>query len=136
MIVSVPGASNVFQEGFVAYSNEAKIEHLGVDPVSIERYGAVSSEVCTEMALGARKSAGTDFALSTTGIAGPQGRTASKPVGLCFVGLAAPNGIFCSRLQLHGGRELVRWRTAASALDLMRLCLLGEEERLKPFSVT
>lgn len=87
-ITNVPGASEVFLQGFVTYSNKAKEEHLGVDPDVIEREGAVSAKVAAAMAQGALDASGADFALSTTGIAGPGGGTPEKPLGTVFFGLA------------------------------------------------
>jgi nicotinamide-nucleotide amidase len=85
------------------------------------------------MAEGARERAGTDFALSTTGIAGPTGGVPGKPVGTCFVALAAPEGVYCRGFQFPGDREMVRLRTAYFALDMLRLALIGEHERLEKF---
>lgn len=133
LIVSIPGASRQFLEGFVTYSNEAKIERLGLDAEAIQRHGAVSEEVCTAMAVGARDSAGSDCALSTTGIAGPEGGSQQKPVGLCYVGLAAAGECFCKKLRLAGDRDLIRYRAAYAALDLLRLYLMGDNERLEPY---
>jgi nicotinamide-nucleotide amidase len=134
-LISVPGASDVFHEGFVTYSNEAKIERLGVSPETLEAHGAVSAEVCVEMAEGARTGGGTTFALSTTGIAGPTGAVSGKPIGLCFIGLAAPDGMFCRKLELPGDREMIRMRTAYNAIDMLRLSLIDERERLEPLRV-
>jgi nicotinamide-nucleotide amidase len=91
-ITSVPGSSAYFKGSVVAYSNEAKVNILGVSPVTLEKYGAVSSEVARQMAEGARRALNADYAVSTTGIAGPAGGTADKPVGLCWFGIAMPNG--------------------------------------------
>ena len=132
-LVSVPGASDTFREGFVTYGNEAKIEHLGVSAKTLDAHGAVSSQTCVEMAEGARERAGTDFALSTTGIAGPTGGVSGKPVGTCFVALAAPEVVYCRGFQFPGDREMVRLRTAYFALDMLRLALIGEHERLEKF---
>jgi len=129
--VCVPGASDTFREGFITYSNEAKVARLGVSRETLDAYGAVSAEVCVEMARGAREWAGVDFALSTTGIAGPSGAVPGKPVGLCFVGLAAADTAYCRRLQFFGDRDMIRLRAAYTALDLLRLALLGEEGRLE-----
>lgn len=134
-LVSVPGSSDTFREGFVTYSNEAKIARLGVSHKTLEAHGAVSEEVCVEMADGARTAAGTDYALSTTGIAGPAGAVPGKPVGLCFAGLAGPEGTFCRKFQFPGDRETVRLRTAYFAIDMLRLALIGEMARLGPFRV-
>jgi nicotinamide-nucleotide amidase len=133
LLVSIPGASRHFLEGFVTYSNEAKVVRLGVDSRAIRRHGAVSEEVCVAMALGAAYRAGADCAIATTGIAGPQGGSAEKPVGLCFAGLAAAGECYCRRLMLAGGRGLIRCRTAYEALDLLRLRLLGDAARLEPY---
>jgi nicotinamide-nucleotide amidase len=132
-LVSVPGASDAFREGFVTYGNEAKIERLGVSARTLEAHGAVSAETCVEMALGARDRSAATFSLSTTGIAGPSGGVPGKPVGTCFAALAAPEGIFCRRFQFPGDREMVRVRTAYFALDMLRLALIGEYERLEEF---
>ena len=134
-IVSVPGASDVFREGFITYGNEAKIERLGVFPKTLEEHGAVSAEVCIEMVEGVRGTCHTDFALATTGIAGPTGAVFGKPVGLCFAGLAGPDGTYCRRFQFPGDRDMVRVRAACFAIDMLRLALIGEKERLESFRV-
>jgi len=134
-LISVPGASDTFREGFITYGNDAKIERLGVSQKTLEAHGAVSAEVCIEMAEGARAAAGTSFALSTTGIAGPTGAVSGKPVGLCFVGLAAPDSTYCRKFQFPGDREMVRVRAACFAIDMLRLALIDEKERLEPFHV-
>jgi nicotinamide-nucleotide amidase len=134
-LISVPGASDTFREGFVTYSNEAKMTRLVVSPAILEAHGAVSAEVCVEMAEGVRAAAGTDYALSTTGIAGPTGAVPGKPVGLCFAGLAGPEGTFVRNFQFPGDREMVRLRTAYFAIDMLRLALIGEKARLEPFRV-
>lgn len=87
MIVSVPGASKVFWGSVVAYSNNAKTENLGVDFKAVERYGAVSKEVATRMAVCVAEIGHTDIGVSTTGIAGPGGGSADKPVGLGYIGI-------------------------------------------------
>lgn len=85
-LVNVSGASEVLEEGYVTYSNRAKIRLLGVRPETLERYGAVSEQTAREMAEGAAKAASADAALSTTGIAGPGGGSEQKPVGLVYIG--------------------------------------------------
>jgi nicotinamide-nucleotide amidase len=134
-VVSIPGASGCFKEGFVAYSNEAKMKRIGVSAASLERSGAVSKEVCIEMARGARERSGAEIAVSTTGIAGPGGATDGKPVGLCFVGLASPHTLYCRGFRMPGDREHIRRRTVFSALDLLRLYLVDAGERLGPYIV-
>jgi nicotinamide-nucleotide amidase len=132
-LISVPGASDAFREGFVTYSNESKMERLGVERETLEDHGAVSEETCREMAEGARAAASVDFALSTTGIAGPTGAVPGKPVGLCCIGLAGPDGTYVRRFEFIGGRETVRVRAAYNAIDMLRLALVGETGRLEPF---
>jgi nicotinamide-nucleotide amidase len=90
-ITAVPGSSEYFKGGVVAYSNEMKINILGVNPDDIKKFGAVSPEIALQMAEGARKISNSDYAVATTGIAGPTGGTADKPVGLCWFGIATPN---------------------------------------------
>jgi nicotinamide-nucleotide amidase len=107
-ITSVPGSSEVLLGGVVAYSNAVKSSHLGVDARLIESYGAVSAEVAGAMAKGARLKLGADYGISTTGIAGPGGGSAEKPVGLVFVGLVDANGEDVYRLQLDGNRDEIR----------------------------
>ena len=131
-IIGVPGASDIFLEGFITYSNEAKIERLCVSSSSIEARGAVSEEVCVQMAEGARERAGSDIALSTTGIAGPGGATVAKPAGCCFIGLATARASYCTSVLLGGDRETVRGRAASIAIDLLRLELQRRYDRLDP----
>ena len=132
-IISVPGASDTFREGFVTYANEAKSARLGVSSQTLGEFGAVSAEVCAEMGAGARRASSVDCALATTGIAGPTGATPGKPIGLCFVGLATAGGLYVRKLQLMGDRDMVRLRSAYFALDMLRLSLIGERERLQSF---
>ncbi len=132
-IVSVPGASELFTEGFITYSNEAKVRRLGVDAGVIKRYGAVSPGVCLQMARGAALRAAADYSLSTTGIAGPGGSTTGKDVGLCYIGLHSPEGTYCWKYQFSGSREDIRKKIVVSALDLLRLKLEGYDERLNSF---
>jgi PncC family amidohydrolase len=132
-IVSVPGASDVFMEGFITYSNKAKIRRLGVDAGVIGKYGAVNPEVCIQMAGGAASEAVVNYSLSTTGIAGPGGSTSGKDVGLCYIGLHSPRGVYCVKHQFGGNREDIRKKAVISALDLLRLDLEGYEKRLSLF---
>jgi len=125
-ITDVPGASDVFHEGFVTYSNSAKIQILGVPADLIESHGAVSPEVARAMAEGAQKRAQADFALSLTGIAGPGGGTTEKPVGLVQIALARP-GSETLLLERRFSTDRVTFKQLAtqSALDLLRRELLG-----------
>ncbi len=126
MIVSVPGASETFLEGYVTYSNESKTRILGVEAGAIDAGGAVSEEVCAQMAIGARRISGADVALSTTGIAGPGGATAEKPVGLVWMGLSYGDVTECRKGKMGGTRGMVRLRTACICLDILRRKLLAE----------
>lgn len=125
MIVSVPGASEIFLEGYITYSNESKIRILGVEEKAIEAAGAVSEEVCRQMAEGAGRISGADITLSTTGIAGPGGATPGKPVGLCWMGLAHAGATECRQRKMAGDRGMIRLRTACVCLDMLRRRLLG-----------
>ncbi|MCO6438325.1 MAG: competence/damage-inducible protein A [Phycisphaerae bacterium] len=121
-LTDVPGSSTYFLRGYVSYSNESKIELLGVAAELIQEYGAVSEEVARAMASGCRRASGADFALSVTGVAGPGGGTAEKPVGLVYVGLADGSGVAVRRLMVgsHLTREEIRDRTCKMALNMLR----------------
>ena len=120
-----PGSSGFYLGGVVSYANSLKQGLLGVSAESLNKYGAVSEEVAREMAAGIRAKAGADLAISTTGIAGPDGGSAQKPVGLVYVGLAAPEGIQVEKIQLYGERESVRQLTVQAALNKVRVHMLG-----------
>lgn len=122
-LTNVPGISKAFNRGIISYSNEAKIENLNVNKATIEKYGAVSMETAIEMANGIRKVSGTDLGFSVTGIAGPDGGTAEKPVGLVFIALASSDGVECKKLQLWGNRDRIRNVTALHGFDMIRLHL-------------
>ncbi len=126
--VDIPGSSQFFVEGCVTYSNEAKQRRLGVSSETLARYGAVSEQCAREMAEGMRLSAGTDFALATTGIAGPDGGTTEKPVGTVYVALASESGTEVFPFKLHGDRERIRYTTMLHCFDLLRrkLCTCTE----------
>jgi PncC family amidohydrolase len=123
-LTDVPGSSKYFIEGVVAYSNDAKTRTLGVEPILLLEHGAVSAPVAEAMAEGVRKYADTDFGLSVTGVAGPDGGTEEKPVGLVFIALASEAGTEHRKLILPGDRQLIRWRASQAALDLLRKRLL------------
>ncbi len=107
-ITEVAGSSEYFDRGFVTYTNQAKMEMLGVAEEILREHGAVSEPCAQAMAEGARARAGTTYALSVTGLAGPGGGTADKPVGLVFVGLAAPDRTVVRRLRWPGQRDQIR----------------------------
>ena len=125
-LTDVPGSSGYMMQGFVTYSNEAKCKLLGIPEGLIEAHGAVSREIAEAMAANCRRISGTDYALSATGIAGPGGATAEKPVGLVFVGLATREGTTAKELRLgeNLSRAQVRARTAKIGLNLLRLDIL------------
>src|ERR671913_1856960 len=123
------GSSAFFTEGLVTYSNEAKERLLGVSHELLAEHGAVSEPVARAMAEGARELAGTDYGLSVTGIAGPDGGTDEKPVGLVFIGISDMEGMVAERLDLSAwrrSREAIRERSANRAFDLLRHRLLSE----------
>jgi nicotinamide-nucleotide amidase len=120
-ITNVPGASNVFVAGYIVYSNEAKVDVLAVDSEVIAQNGAVSEPVAVAMAEGSRKRARTDFALATTGIAGPGGASIEKPIGTVFVALASANSdTVAKRLFFPNDRETFKQQTAQAAFDMLR----------------
>jgi len=122
-LTEVSGSSRYLERGFVTYSNQSKAELLGVDMDLIRTHGAVSQEVAESMAKGARMRAGTDLGVAVTGIAGPTGGTANKPVGLAFIAVSDESGCVARRLQLPGGRSQVKWWSSQAALDLLRMRL-------------
>lgn len=123
-LTNVSGASAVLRAGYVTYSNEAKTQLLGVPAATLQAHGAVSEETCRQMANGARRAAGTDYALSATGIAGPTGGTPTKPVGLVYIGLATPTGTTVTRHQFLLDRETFKQLVSQFALDALRRALL------------
>ncbi|WP_058952745.1 competence/damage-inducible protein A [Clostridium tyrobutyricum] len=122
--INYPGISSVFLDGAVTYSNEAKMHRLNVKKETLDKFGAVSEETAREMAEGIAKTSGTDIGLSTTGIAGPDGGSEEKPVGLVYVGLYIKGDVFVKKLQLSGERNKVRNRAAVSAIDYLRRKLI------------
>lgn len=119
-LTEIPGSSDVIERGFITYSNEAKMEMLDVTAESIKRNGAVSAEVSEAMALGALEHSKADIAVSCTGIAGPDGGTPSKPVGLVFIGIATRAGaVFHYKCFFKGDRDDVRTQAVQEALKLM-----------------
>jgi nicotinamide-nucleotide amidase len=126
-LVEFAGSSAYLKQGLVTYSNEAKMKVLGVKSETLNTSGAVSMETAREMAEGARRLLDTDFALSTTGIAGPEGGSDEKPVGTVCIALATRNRIHVQRVQLgNRSRTLVRSLSCAVAFDMLRRALLGQ----------
>lgn len=122
-LTAVPGSSDVFRGGVVAYANDVKEAELGVARTLIEQHGAVSAETAKEMAEGARDRLGADVAVSVTGIAGPDGGTDEKPVGLVYLHASGPGGEKARRIDLPGDRDMIRGRATAAALHLVRRLL-------------
>jgi len=130
-LTAVPGSSDVFRGAAVAYSDDVKVAELDVPPGVLERHGAVSAETAAAMAAGARVRLRADVAVAVTGIAGPGGGTPEKPVGLVYLHAAGPGGELALDLDIPGGRESVRSRSAAAALHLVRRLLTqSRDERV------
>ncbi len=122
LLTDIPGSSEYFIEGVVAYANDSKTRLLGVPAQLIIEHGAVSRQVAAAMALGCRAKSGADFALSTTGIAGPGGGTPEKPVGLVYIGLADAHGCRVEELRLDPAlpRDQIRQRATEIALSMLK----------------
>ncbi|CEP90018.1 competence damage-inducible protein A [[Clostridium] sordellii] len=123
-LIDYPGISQVFMEGCVTYSNEAKMSRLGVKKETLDNFGAVSTETAIEMAKGVAMNLKTNVGLSTTGIAGPGGGTTEKPVGLVYIGLYINGKTKVKKLNLAGSREKIRVKATKEALNFLRLELL------------
>ncbi len=126
-LTDIAGSSAYFLEGVVTYSNEAKKRALGVPPEILDEHGAVSAETAEAMAAGMRQRAGTDYAISVTGIAGPDGGSEEKPVGTVFIGYSDAAKTKSLRMTLPGDRYLIRWRSSQAALDYLRRQILKAE---------
>lgn len=118
-LTEIPGASDYFRGGVIAYSNAVKHGILGVPDEVLARHGAVSPECARAMAEGTRRLFQTDLALSITGVAGPSGGTPEKPVGLVYIALAHPGGVKVERHEFQGSRQGVRWSATEAALALL-----------------
>ena len=117
-LVDIPGCSECLMEGVVTYSNEAKIARLGVNPTTLASFGAVSAQVASQMATGLIRT-GVNYAVSTTGIAGPGGGSAEKPVGLVYIGVADEVKCTATECRFEGTREEIRTLAANTALFLL-----------------
>ena len=115
MIVDIPGSSEILNESVVTYSNEAKKKYLGVKAETLDKFGAVSAETAKEMAEGIKKAAAADIGVGITGIAGPDGGTAEKPVGLVYAAVSYRGKTEVKELNLSGSREKVRYAAALNA---------------------
>jgi nicotinamide-nucleotide amidase len=128
-LTDVPGSSDYFLQGVVAYSNEAKIDLVDVSPALVEKHGAVSSQVAEAMAQGMRKKARSSLGLAITGIAGPSGGTPEKPVGLVYVALAWDKGSEVVKNLFLGNREKIKFQSSQKALDMVRRHLLKNKKK-------
>jgi len=126
MLTAVSGSSAYFLGGVISYDNAVKVSMLGVSPANLETYGAVSDVVAKQMAEGVRSRLNTTWGLSITGIAGPGGGSEEKPVGLVYIGLAGPDGVWSDRFQfgVHRQRDFIRHLSSCTALDLLRRKLM------------
>jgi nicotinamide-nucleotide amidase len=122
---TVSGSSDYFVGGFITYSNSLKRELLGVPAATLEQFGAVSQETAEAMAVGARERTGSTYAISITGVAGPDGGTEEKPVGLVYIGIAGPEGTVVVQRRFLGDRQRIRVFITQNALDLLRRRLQG-----------
>lgn len=125
-ITDVSGASRVFECGVCSYSDRIKQEVLGVSPLTLAQWGAISAQTAREMAAGVQRLSGAQIALSTTGNAGPDA-SENKPVGLVYLGLAGPGGCQSRKLQLTGDRESIRTQAAQLALEFALEVLEADE---------
>jgi len=123
-ITDVPGSSDYFKGSVVAYSNEVKIAVVRVKKATIEEYGAVSEQTALEMARGGRKLLNVDICVSDTGIAGPSGGSAEKPVGLFYLGLAAEDACLCQKHTFSGSREENKQDATNAALEMLKQYLV------------
>ncbi|MDP9206802.1 MAG: nicotinamide-nucleotide amidohydrolase family protein, partial [Gemmatimonadota bacterium] len=121
-LTSVPGSSDVFLGGVIAYHNDVKRNLLGIRAEDLDRFGAVSEEVAVQMATGVRERLGADVGVSVTGIAGPGGGTAEKPVGLVWIAVHASE-VKARRFHVGGDRAEIRQRAAQAALEMVRRAL-------------
>jgi len=125
-LVNVSGVSEVFGEGFVTYSNEAKMKYLNVKEETLRQFGAVSSQTAGEMAQGAARAAGANAGLAITGIAGPDGGTSAKPVGLVYIAAYLNGSVAVNEYHLKGNRQKVRELSVIYAMDLLRRMILSQ----------
>lgn len=123
-IINVPGVSDVFKEGFITYTNKAKRKTLGVNKSTLKKYGAVSRQTAKEMAFGAALAADSDVSVSVTGIAGPDGGTEEKPVGLVYIGVFLKDKVYVEEFRFSGDRAGIREQSVISALGVMRKSIL------------
>ena len=121
---AAPGASDTYLGGVISYATAVKQDVLGVSEVTVEKHGVVSAECAAEMAVGVRKLVGADYAVSTTGVAGPTEQE-GKPVGLVYVGVAGPDGVSTKELHLDGDRAQIRERSCLEAMSAAIAVIVG-----------
>ncbi len=126
MITSVPGASAYYKGSVVSYANEVKVNALGVSEEDLKAHGAVSQQVVEQMAQGACRALQTNYAVATSGVAGPDGGTLEKPVGTVWIAVATPKGVFSHKLNLGNDRERTIIRASSQVLNMLRMKLLEE----------
>lgn len=124
-LVNASGISSQFKEGYITYSNEAKEKILGVSHETLMQFGAVSEETAREMAIGAKDAADADISIISTGIAGPEGGTKEKPVGLVYLACACLDKVIVERYVFEGNRIMVRLSAVGAAMQLVEQTLLG-----------
>lgn len=124
LITSIPGSSGYYKGSMVAYANDIKQHILGVNSASLEQYGAVSKEVVTEMAIAAQTMFDADYVIATSGVAGPDGGTADKPVGTTWIAIASPNEVYAKKFSFGDSRDRNIRRTALQALSMLRKTLI------------
>ena len=122
-ITDIAGSSDVFDRGFVTYSNQSKIEMLGVLHETLEKHGAVSEETCAEMLQGALKNSDANIAVATTGIAGPGGGSEEKPIGLVYIGISGRFGANVEKCFFKGNREEIRKAAVEHAFGMIKNCI-------------
>jgi nicotinamide-nucleotide amidase len=118
-ITNIAGSSKYYNGGVISYSNQSKIDVLHVSPETIQKFGAVSRQTATEMAIGVRRLFGTDLGIAVTGIAGPDGGSVEKPLGLVYVCLSDEDKIICEQFNFDGSREEIKRKSADAALRLV-----------------
>lgn len=129
LLTSIAGSSDVFERGFVTYSNKSKSEQIGVDEKLIEEFGAVSSQTAMAMAAGCLDNSDANISAAVTGIAGPDGGTQDKPIGLVYIAVAGPEGMFVEELKFGNiGRDEIRNQSAIAALEMIVAFGLPDDE--------
>lgn len=120
MLTEIPGSSDYFLGGVISYSNDAKANLLGVDRETLKAKGAVSEEVALQMAAGARRALGADVGVGVTGVAGPGGSTATKPIGLVYIAVSSSEASVCRRNLFKGSRSSIKRQSAEKALVMLK----------------